>query len=276
MLSPLIVNSELNKTRRNHIYIDKHGKKSRTTIELENYYCDALQDAFGITSTELKKWLQDIADTWDKNDARGIGGFVKYEIVKALTLALLDERKIKSSLASTVTSTPSKKFVRSSSTPRTLMTAKEKDAFMMSEMPDYYLLELSDLSLSVMEQEAKHNDVLGIIVAMNKKVSAKALNFIGAVGSKDSEMSIFLKIAIIYVIKNPSEISVANLKAHFMDGMKNGAKSYTIGTSAAQATNCISLFEKLRIIVENNGCFELNPESLLLAKTKLKLNTELS
>ena len=202
MASPLIVNSELGKTQRIHIYIiDGHGKKFRTTIELENYYCDALQDAFGITRVKLKEWIQSVADTWNKNDARGIGGFVKYEIVKALTLALLDERTVKSRTSSgkvstsTATTPVTKKFVRNA-TARTSMTAEEKDAFMMTEMPDYYLLERSDLLLSIEEQEAKHKNVLDIIKTMSKKVGAKALNFIGAIGDKDGEMSIFLKIEI--------------------------------------------------------------------------------
>lgn len=278
MASPLIVNSKLGKTQRIHVYIiDVHGKKFRTTIELENYYCDALQDVFGITRVKLKEWIQSVADTWNKNDARGIGGFVKYEIVKALTLALLDERTAKSRSSSgkfstsTAATTATKKFVRSA-IPRASMTTEEKDAFMMMGMPDYYLLERSDLLLSVEEQEAKHKNVLDIIAKMNKKVSAKAFNFFGAVGKKDGEMSIFLKIAITYFINNPNKITVANLKAHFMNGVENESMSYTVGTSASQATNCVSLFEKLKIIVLNSGRYELNPESLLLGKARLKLN----
>lgn len=269
MTSPLISSPKSDKIKRIHIYIDRHGEKFRTTLQLENYYCDALKDAFGIdTPVKLKEWLQSLANTWDKNDTKGIGGFIKCGIIKALTLALLDERNIKSISAPPVAS---RKFVKSSSKPVATMTPEDRDELIESRMQAYYLLEKKDLHLSITEKKAMHTEMVKIIGAMKKKVGIKAVNYFSALSELNTSMSVFLEIATKFIVAHPNEINSNALKAHFMNDAENGAMSYTAGTAAAQATNCIALFKALKLIVKHGERFELNEESLLLEKAKRKL-----
>lgn len=117
--------------------------------------------------------------------------------------------------------------------------------------------------------EDEHKEVLDILGTMNIKGRDHAQGILNwAFGSK--ALGVYDRIGLKYLIEQGS-FTVKTLSDFFLDGHKNGNKSYSKGTANAQAFYVKTALTALKVVRLDGGAFVPNPDSKIYNVAKNQL-----